>query len=36
MRSRLFPYGIYFNIVLFLMVVVLCGSGMYIFRDVLL
>ena len=36
MRSRLFPYGIYFNIVLFLMVVALCGSGMYIFRDVLL
>ena len=36
MRSRFLPYGSYFNIVLFLMVVVLSSAGMYIFRDVLL
>ncbi len=31
-----FNYGIYFNIILFLMVVVLSSVGMYMFRDILL
>ena len=42
MRSKLFPYGllfsygIYFNIILFLMVLILSGAGMYMLRDILL
>ncbi len=36
MRSKSLPFGIYFNIVLFLMVVVLSCGGLYIFRDMLL
>ena len=36
MRSRFFPYGIYFNIILFLLVVTLSGVGIYVFRDILL
>ena len=42
MRSKLLfyrrfsNYGIYFNIVLFLMVVLLSSAGMYMFRDLLL
>lgn len=36
MRSRFFPYGIYFNIVLFLLVVMLSGIGIHVFRDTLL
>lgn len=36
MRSRFFPYGLYFNLVLFLLVVTLSGLGIHIFRDILL
>lgn len=36
MRSRFFPYGIYFNIILFLLVVTLSGVGIHVFRDILL
>lgn len=36
MRSRFFPYGIYFNIILFLLVVTLSGLGIHVFRDILL
>lgn len=36
MRFRSFPVGIYFNMLLFLAVVLLSGGGMYMFRDILL
>ena len=36
MRSRFLPYGIYFNIVLLLLVVVLSCVGIHAFRDILL
>ncbi len=36
MRSGVLPYGILFNIILFLLVITLCGVGIHAFRDILL
>lgn len=36
MRSGVLPYSIFFNIILFLLVISLCGAGIHAFRDILL